>query len=341
MRGLLSILAIDSPIVRRDALSRARSWAMPVGLMVCLSLMGGFALVVFSVAASQAPGHLVNAADMADAAFLVMAVQLAMVLLFTAALAAGAIAGERERRTLDLLLVGEATPRGIAWAKVVAALAPVLLFMVAGLPLVVAAFLYAGLSMRQLALVELLTVVSAVTVASLAVLVSARSPRTAVAAVVACVATVALWGGTALVGALGPVQDSASTGRGGESVHPFVFANPFYAADSEIAGRFPSGAHVGRLVQVGLLGTGGPSSTGPVVPPWAVTVLVQAALAVSCVLLAGRALAGRPLTPFAMPLLRHPRTLPPSPPAEVPSAVGEADAPLSTPAGGQDRAPQS
>src|SRR6185295_9683946 len=71
----------------------------------------------------------------------------------TPALTAGAVSGERERRTLDLLLVTRASPLGLVLGKLAGSLLYVLFLLLAALPAFALVYLYGGVPPRYLAMV--------------------------------------------------------------------------------------------------------------------------------------------------------------------------------------------
>lgn len=288
----------QSPVVDREKLVRARSGRTPVTMALNVCVLGGFALVMFGLAISRAADNRPSAVDMAQVAFLTAAVQLVLALLFVPPLAATAISGERERGTFDLLVLGRLSPTHIVVTKLAATLAYLALVMVMALPVLVAVFLYAGLDLGQLLLVEVVTVVTVATLAAVGVLVGTWLRRALTATLVAYVVGVVLYAGTALLGVvvrfdapLNPERAESST------VHPVVFANPFYAIHAVVLGPSPSGAHVGHLGESLALKRDGASTWGPVVQPWQASVTAQAAIVVIGLWLAKQALGGRSLVP--------------------------------------------
>lgn len=299
---------MGNPIVEREALTRSRAWTTPVTITLYLCLLGGFALAMFSRASSSAPNGLPGAEDMANAAFLTVGFQLVLILLFAPALAAGGIAGERERGTLDMLVLSRLRPVDLAWGKLAAAVAFPVALVVLALPVLVAVFLYAGLDLGQLAITQLVTVVTAVTLGAVATLLSAVAPTTVVATVTAYIAAIALYLATALVGSI-PSSDNQT---GAWAAHPLLFGNPFYAMKATATAFSPAGASVGDLLHRLPLREGTPSSWGVRVQPWQLSVIFQVALTAVCLIATGRALSRR---------WRRPRRQRPAGPAAVPAAA--------------------
>lgn len=280
---------LDNPIVEREARTRIRAWSTPVTITLYLCLLGGFALAMFSRATSGAPDRLPGAEDMANAAFLTVSFQLVLTLLLVAGLAAGAIAGDRQRGTLDLLVLSRLRPGDLFWGKLAAALALPLALVLLSVPVLVAVFLYAGLNLGRLALTQLVTVVAAVTLGSVVTLLSALSRSSVVATATAYAAAAALYLGTALVGTI----PSSGGGGGGWTAHPLLFGNPFYALKATTTAFGPAGAPLGELLDRLFLRGGTPATSGVVLQPWQLSIILQLAVAAGCALITSRLLSRR------------------------------------------------
>lgn len=122
-----------------------------------------------------------------------------VVLLLAPALGFGAISGERERQSLDLLLATPLSAASILWGKLAAAMAYVLLLVCGTLPALSLAFILGGVSWQDLLRSQGITFLGALSLTSLALLASTRAATTARAAILAyaaggflCVGTVGL-----------------------------------------------------------------------------------------------------------------------------------------------------
>lgn len=306
----------DDPVVVREGRTRSRAAVTPLALTIVLGAVAAVACILFSLASAGAPDHRPNAAQMARVAYHAMAFQLGLVLLVTPALAARAIAGEREAKTLDLLMLGEMSSWDIIRAKAVSTVSYVLLFVVAALPLYVAIFLHAGLDLGDLAMAELLTVVSTVAAAALGILASALCPRVSTATLAACGLALALCLDVVLAGVVpapgtglpqtrrmlldgsfgGEVgfEGEGAQGTGdspvvaaAEVVHPVRVANPLYALNQLVTdpGRSVPSGQLGRAL---VPGGKSRSTWGPALKPWQVSVLAQLTLSLLFLGLAAR-----------------------------------------------------
>jgi ABC-2 type transport system permease protein len=278
---------VVNPLIVKDGLSRMRSWRAPAVIALYLVMLGLFAWLAISVQAASFQ-RAYGFARVASLVFTALAiVQLALVCLFTPAVAAGAISGERERQTLDVLLVSCVPSFSIVWGKLVASVAFVLLLILAALPLFATVFLFGGIDGQQFLVAQLLTVTTALATGAVSLFLSALFRRTLAATVLAYGLTFATTAGTWVVGTiLTLVAVSQAQGRAGpETTHPLLYVNPVHAMLTVLQGG--GGVPVGRFAPVvlvpSLLGAPPPPPAGPVVEPWQATVVVQLALVVVAV----------------------------------------------------------
>ena len=117
---------------------------------------------------SQRIDNLGDLAWFGAAAFQVLApLQLAVALPFAALLVASAVALEKDRKTLDLLLMTRLTNAELVLGKLLAALLTVLIVLVATLPFMMIVGLLGGVSTGQILRVQLVTLASALVAGSL------------------------------------------------------------------------------------------------------------------------------------------------------------------------------
>jgi ABC-type transport system involved in multi-copper enzyme maturation permease subunit len=109
---------------------------------------------------------------------------LVLLAFITPALTAGAISGERERRTLDLLLITRASPVGLVAGKLVGSLGYVVFLVIASLPGFAVVYLFGGVPVRYLVMAIAVVLTTAVAHAALGLLTSALIKRTMLATVV-------------------------------------------------------------------------------------------------------------------------------------------------------------
>jgi ABC-2 type transport system permease protein len=272
----------DNPLVMMDGLTRMRSWRSPIAITLYLGLLGAFGYAVYAVAAQVQPAEQRGASDLGALVFGSLTFfQMSLVCLFAPALAAGAISGERERQTFDMLLVSQVSAFGIVVGKLVMSVAYMLLLVLTALPLFAAVFLFGGIDAGQFALTQFLTVTTAVTLASISICISAAFRRTLPATVTAYGVAFAVVVGSVIFGYLFTLMlSTGSAGGGFADVHPLLFSNPLYAVLVILSS--PGGAHLalGRMVRLLLLLPSGTGDGGPAIEPWQATLLVEALVVV-------------------------------------------------------------
>ena len=126
-------------------------------------------------------------------------VQLFLVIFIVPGLTGPAIAGERDRQTLELLLSTQVSALWIVLGKLLASLSYVFLLMVASLPLFSLVFLFGGVSPGQVALAFVISLVSALTLGAMGVFLSVLIRRGPTATVIAYAVTFMLLIGTPLL----------------------------------------------------------------------------------------------------------------------------------------------
>src|SRR5205814_1916075 len=208
----------------------------------------GFAWLTLGEASSQFADGRPVASTVGSQAFGAMAFfQLALISLFAPALAAGAISGERERQTFDVLLVSRVSAFGIVWGKLVASLAYLVLLILTALPLFAAVFLFGGIDFEQFVLAHVLTIMTALSIGAVSLFWSALFRRSLPATVTSYATTFFLVVGTFVAGLLltyiYAFRDGVAAASNFE-FHPLAYGNPLFAMYVVLAS--PSGAPVHR-----------------------------------------------------------------------------------------------
>lgn len=177
-------LLLQNPVMTREARVRMRGWKAPGLISLYVGLLGVVALAFLylntrfegMVFSPTLGGILYN--------FLVF-VQGALLVFSAPGLTAGAISGERERQTLDLLLITRMSPLQVVVGKLGAAVGFTLLLMVASMPVYGLLFLFGGVSLLRMGLVAVVYVVTVLLLGSVGIYFSAVFKRTTAAVVAA------------------------------------------------------------------------------------------------------------------------------------------------------------
>jgi hypothetical protein len=109
--------------------------------------------------------------------------ELVLVAFIAPALAISAVSGEVERRTYELLLATPLSGRAIVWGKLGAALSFVAILIASALPVMSLAFVYGGVSARDIAVSQLAILVMGIELVAMGLFYSALLRRTTRAAV--------------------------------------------------------------------------------------------------------------------------------------------------------------
>jgi ABC-type transport system involved in multi-copper enzyme maturation permease subunit len=144
-----------NPVLGREVRERMRSGRSFAIITLFLLLLTGLVAVVFTL---QQSNNSINNGNvdfnqlsstgrvLYDVTILGL---LALLMLFLPAIAAGAIAGERERQTLVPLQITLLTPRAILWGKIMASSVYVGLLLVAALPLFAVSYQLGGITLWE------------------------------------------------------------------------------------------------------------------------------------------------------------------------------------------------
>jgi ABC-type transport system involved in multi-copper enzyme maturation permease subunit len=177
---------LRNPVAVKELRGRMRGRRAFVVLTVYLLIMSGFISLVYMAYASAASGPFGPDPRTAGKVVFgaVLGVQVFLVIFVGPAFTAGAISGEKERQTYDLLRTTLLSARSFVTGKLLSALSYVFLLIFAAIPLQSIAFLLGGVSFLELFLSQIIIAVAAVTFALYGLFCSS-SMRTTLAASVA------------------------------------------------------------------------------------------------------------------------------------------------------------
>ncbi|MEP6752531.1 MAG: ABC transporter permease [Candidatus Dormiibacterota bacterium] len=201
--------AFWNPIVAKEYRSRMRTWKSPLAMMVYILLIGGLGYLVFSMMASTSPGF--GGSNYGQILFAYLVVfQMILLTFITPALTAGAISGERERQTIDLLFVTRIRPFSIIWGKLLASMSFVILLLILSVPIFSLVFLFGGIELDQVVYAFLVTLVTALTLGVMGITFSIWLKRSLVATVVSYVAAFVLIVVTFAFGVFFPTETASN-----------------------------------------------------------------------------------------------------------------------------------
>jgi ABC-2 type transport system permease protein len=164
----------------KELRGRMRGMRAFIVLTVYLGLMSAFMAIIYltftsfndnlSSAAAGAAGRLLFMG--------VVGVEMLLIIFIAPAFTSGAITGERERQTYDLLKTTLLASPSFVVGKLESGLSYVLLLLLAAVPLQSLAFLFGGVSQAEVGIAFVILTVTAITLGTIGIYFSAVSPRT-------------------------------------------------------------------------------------------------------------------------------------------------------------------
>ena len=177
----------ENPVTVKELRSRMRGRRAFVVLTIHLLVMSGFITLVYSAFVSTTRGGGIgpDSRDVGKVIFSsVLGLQAMLVIFVGPSFTAGAISGEKERQTYDLLRTTLLSAESFVAGKLVSALSYVLLLIFVAIPLQSIAFLMGGVAFIELFLSQVILLVGAVVFALWGLYASARMRTTLSASVV-------------------------------------------------------------------------------------------------------------------------------------------------------------
>jgi hypothetical protein len=188
----LSALArpTSNPVAVKELRGRMRKARAFVFVSLYQLVLAGIVLLVYGMWWSQARMYgPSNPSEAGEVLFLVCGgFQLVAVTLLAPAFTAGAITGERQNKTLDLLRTTLLPARSIVGGKLFSALTFLLMMELTSLPVISVAFLLGGITLLEFAIAFALMVVTAISFSAQGLLISALSRTTLASTVFSYVA---------------------------------------------------------------------------------------------------------------------------------------------------------
>ena len=158
---------LSNPVTVKELRGRMRGRRAFAVLTLYLLILSGVITIVYLAYNANASGPGVSTARTAGKGLFaaVLAVQVFLVAFIGPAFTAGAISGERERQTFDLLRTTLLSAESFVLGKLISALSYVFLLVLVSIPLQSIAFLLGGLSLAELLISQALILSAAVTYA--------------------------------------------------------------------------------------------------------------------------------------------------------------------------------
>ena len=194
LRGRLAGFRVGiNPIIVKELRSRMRGPRAFITLTLVLLVTGGILfgllqLVLFTSRSSTVLSPQLGQGMFAALAFL----ELFMVGVITPAVTAGAISGEKEKQTYEMLMATPLSPARILWGKLISAMSYVFLLLFAAIPLASIVFIFGGVAPSEMLKALMVLGVVAITLGILGLFMSALFGRTGWATVASYITVVVM-----------------------------------------------------------------------------------------------------------------------------------------------------
>jgi ABC-type multidrug transport system permease subunit len=172
--------------------------------------------------------------------------ELLIVCFITPAVTAGAVSGEREKQTYEMLLATPLRPASIQWGKLISALSYVALLLFASIPMASLVFIFGGIAPRDMIKTLIILVAVAVTLGVIGIFMSTWLRRTGRATVLSYLIVLALL--------LGPLLIYILVGVLRQDVPPrwILVPNPVSAVFSVLSPAMPRDGPAGVVWGMGM-----------------------------------------------------------------------------------------
>jgi ABC-2 type transport system permease protein len=296
--GLLRRLS--NPLLTKELRGRMRGARAFVVLTIYLLLLSCFTSIIY-YAFSTTSGTPAGGLAMANAGkvifFSVVVVEIFMVSFVTPGFTAGAISGEKERQTYEVLRTTLLPARKLVLGKFSSAMTYMVLLILAAVPLESLAFVLGGVVATELALAVIILFVAAFFFAAVGLFFSSMMRSTLASTILTYVmALLATVGLPVLVLVFGTMSSAALFGQGPSSIPPWIWETAVMYIIILVAGLSPISAAVVTEVflseqdalffywqDVGYgwsaVGSSGPAHRIPVISPWVIYVAIYLTVA--------------------------------------------------------------
>jgi len=213
-----------NPIIIKELRSRMRGARAFIILTATLLLLSGVMYGFYRITLAASSYTTVLSPYIGQTLFIALAIiELLIICFITPALTAGAISGEREKLTYEMLLTTALKPSAILWGKLISALSYVFLLLFAAIPLASLVFIFGGVSPMDMLKTLLVLVTIAIMLGVMGIFMSAWLERTARATILSYLMVLILF--------IGPFIVYAAVGifRQAEPPRLILIANPISA----------------------------------------------------------------------------------------------------------------
>ncbi len=183
----------NNPVVIKELRGRMRGWRAAAVLISQLVILSCFASFVYFIIAEASSNSGTVGSTIGQALFYsTYLLQMVMVVFLSPAFTAGAISGERERKTLELLVTTLLPTHSLVLGKLVSALAYIVLLILVALPIESLAFVFGGVVLPEVIIGTLLLLATALLSGAVGIFISSLM-KSSIASTVLTYATILLF----------------------------------------------------------------------------------------------------------------------------------------------------
>lgn len=169
-----------NPVLQREIKVKMRGWKSPITLSVYLSILILFAGLVMFNMNQDIYSPVLNTSRFMSIYSNLSTIQFILIMFIAPALTSGAISGEREKQTLDLLLSTKMSSISIVIGKLMASISHILLLVIASLPIFSIVFLFGGISGVEILQLFGYYIITAITFGAIGIFFSTMFKKTAI-----------------------------------------------------------------------------------------------------------------------------------------------------------------
>lgn len=233
----------DNPVVLKELRGRMRGARAFTVLSVYLILLGAFTSLIYVAVAesSMSVSGQINIGEIGRTLFGgIVGIEMLLVSFIAPAFTAGAISGEREHQTYDLLRTTLLPPKLFVLGKLLSSTLYVLLLLLAAIPLQSIAFFFGGVAETEVFLAFVILLGTSLLFSTIGIYFSARSRRTLSASVLTYIATMFITLGLpiilgSIVFLLGMTGVSFNGGQSRETQLVLIYAIGFVLCTNPVA----------------------------------------------------------------------------------------------------------
>ncbi|NLK97158.1 ABC transporter permease [Defluviitalea saccharophila] len=270
-----------NPVLRRELKTKLRSWKAPTLLIVYLVILASFGGLIMAINEFDSYTSGFDPRSALTIYSLLAGCQLGLIILLVPALTSGTISGERERQTLDLLLVTKLSPFSIIIGKLMASISQIILLIIASMPIFSIIFIFGGVSLANILLLFLFFIATAIMVGSVGIFCSTFFKKTTTATVISYLFILNLCIGTIVALAMFHEYSFAIRHQGltyGESLL-VAGANPFIGFLSVLQNQVMSYNIIGDILSIHN------NNAKILLQPWQVNIIFDAVITFIMILL--------------------------------------------------------